>query len=658
MSDSLLARRFHSDGNLPAAEQLYLRALASTPNDVALRYDYAVLLMQSGRLEQAVSTFQAVLREKPGDLNATLALATCLRDDGRIREGLEVANAAVLLVPHAPLAWMLKGSMEVQTGHLQLAEESLRRCLSMANGFGEAWHYLGETFHRQQRWSEAIRAYQMAAVEQPGELFNIAMCAEHAGDLVLARDSYLRMSQLYPGRSDVMLRLAQVEARLCLFPEELDTTDRLSRLLQNHDHHDGAIEAFPLTFLPLDTSLKKIALQKSSQHVQMRASHLRPIFDSTTYSQYSSSRLRIGYISSDFGAHAVGRLVSEMLHQHDRTRFEVFAYSLRKHNDPIASRIRAGCEHFEDCHELGTVDIAHLIRQHNLDVLIDLNGPTDGSKPEVLALKPAPIQIGWLGFIHAQEAPWLDAILLDEHVQPANEAWPYSDSVIRLPGTLFPGAPNRQGHRDRERFGLPKEGEMVFASFNNTYKLDGALLTAWLDILKQASDARLMIYLPEAARAGFMQQWERLGGVSSRLIVVEALPAEMQADRAASCDLMLDSFRYQGGATTLDAVASGLPVLTRFGNTVPSRLGLSINRVLGMEELIASDTKDYIDIAVRLAGDPGELAKIRSRLSSAAHHCGLFDPRRSAAAIEQVCTDILRQSNGRLERSAMHWSAG
>jgi len=641
MTDAEQARRTHAAGDLATAAVHYERALAAAPGDASLMFDHAVLLMQMVRMQDAATLLREVRRKLPDDTQVLLALTVCLRTGGGTEEAMQVAEEATARLPHDATAWMLKGSIEVSAGLYTNAEASLRRALSLAPRFGEAWHFLGESLHHQQRWQEAIHAYRMASAEQPGEIYNVGMCAEQAGDLELARSSYQQASSMFPDRADVLLRLAQTEARLCEFSAEYATLEKLRRATARGLPAGEVLEAFPLTYLPLKASLVRQALDRYMEAAIARAP--TPALSTQSAMISVGQRIRIGYLSADFGRHAVGQLVADVFRSHDRERFEVFAYALRRHDDAVANRIRGSCDVFVDCTSLGTADIVERIRRDGIHVLVDLNGPTTGARLEVLAARPAILQLGWLGFLHAQQAPWLDAILLDEHVQPLDSAWPYGDRIVRLPQSLFPPSPITGGRRQRTRFGLPAEGFAVLASFNNSYKLDLALVSAWIRILALAPDALLMVYLPLSARAGFLRHWRELGGEGSRLMVVDALDPVDQADRAASCDLLLDAFRYQGGATTLDAIGSGLPVLCRAGDTPPSRLGVSVNRALGMDELVAMDTDDYIRRAASLANHPAELHALRQRVMALMERGAFSDTRRVTADLEQICERMLRE---------------
>lgn len=640
----MLARTLHRRGDTASAESAYATALAARPDDLRLRHDYAVLLMQTGRAPEAARQFEAVVAGDPSNLESLLALALSLRATREFERAASVAETATRVQPKEPLGWLILGSAKVESGSARAGESALRRCLELAPDLAEAWHYLGEALQAQQRWHEAAAAYRNAAKEQPGEIFNIAVCAEHAGDLEAARAGYLRTCELYPGRIDCLARLAQVAATLCDFECASEAARRLETRLRDDAGSipDDVPEAFPLSFLPLSDAARRVALDRYAARIEARAGPRLPATMSPA--RLDRHRIRLGYLSADFGPHAVGELVRDVFAAHDREVVELHGYSLRSHAGPTAQRIREGFDRFNDCEHLPVDAIADLIRRDGIDVLIDLGGYTHGSRPEVLAKRPASVQLGWLGFIHPQQAPWLDAVLLDAHVQPESAPWPFADRVVRLAGTLFPASPAPAATRDRARFGLPDAP--VFASFNNSYKLDDELLAAWAEILRRAPHAHLLVYVPADAQPRFVDHWKRHGGDVMRLRLVDRLSPGEQADRAASCDLFLDAFRYQAGATAIGAVAAGLPVLSRAGDSPLSRLGVSLNRFLDMPELVCGDTAGYIDTAAGLANDPSRLAELRSRLAVRVQTSGLFDPRRAAAGIEAACRAELARRTG------------
>ncbi len=587
--------------------------------------------MQARREAEAVSLIDDPVTLEQGDADTLSILALCLRAMGRYDRSGDIAERITLREPTLSLGWLLQGSAQVRQGRFRDAEASLRRCIGIEQALFEAWHYLGESLQAQGRWDEAIAAYATSAQQMPADAFNVALCHEYAGRIELAERHYSAVQRMMPRRADVLARLAYAQAMLCLHDREPSSSSALADVLDRPLADDDAPEPFVLAVLDLDVATKAAALGRHSSRIRRSIEPLPP----TRPARRPDGRIHIAYLSADLGPHAVGELSCCHFAAHDRGRFRVSAYSLRSHQGEAAEVIRTGVDSFVECDGLGDEAVAEAIRADGVDVLIDMGGFTHGARPAVLARRPSPLQLGWLGFIHGHQAPWLDALLLDRHVWPGSRHWPYEDRIMLLEGCLFPGSPVAPGTRDRARFGLP-EDVAVLASFNNTHKLSAPLIQAWSTILGLAPEAHLMVYVPNSARKGFLRQWDSAGGPAERLHMVEQISAKAQADRAASCDLFLDAFRYQGGATAMNAIGNGLPVLSRADGESPlARLSLSINRFLGMDELVCDGLDSYVELAAAFANDSGRLSRVRAKLQERAVSCGLFDPRRVASSIEQ-----------------------
>lgn len=630
MSEAAHARELHAAGQLDAAADAYRNALNATPDDRRLRRDYGVLLMQGGKQAEAI-----LLLDRPevivaADADLLCILALCLRATGRYTRAIEVARQITSMDPDSSLGWLLLGSALHSMGAAAAARAPLQQALTLEPDFGEAWHYLGESLQALRRWDEAIHAYRQAAGQQPTEVLNIALCHMLAGRTQAALHDFEAAARMMPGRADVLAQLAHCQAMMCLHDRQQDSVHALSALLSDKHAIPAAPEPFLLSTLTIPEPLKAEAIRRHGQAIA--SSHATtPRCSIGVRPAQPMQRIRIGYLSADFGEHAVGTLVSRHFAAHDRSRFEVFGYSLS--NGLPSPGLIEGFDRFLDAATLDDASLAAHIAEDRIDVLIDMAGFTLGARPGVLCRRPAPLQWGWLGFVHGQHATWLDGVLLDANIQPVDAEWLYTDRIIRLQGTLFPAAPVRRGIRDRARFCLP-ENAVVLASFNNTYKLSAALIHSWSRILTQADEAHLMVYLPAAARPGFLVQWRACNGPEDRLHLVDKIDLEAQSDRAATCDLFLDAFQYQAGATAIHAIGNDLPVLSIDGPQPLSRLSASLNRFLGMDALVCRDVGDYIERAVRLARSPDALHTLRDHLRRQVSKHGLFDPRRSAAAIE------------------------
>ncbi|MQP75663.1 tetratricopeptide repeat protein [Stenotrophomonas sp. MYb238] len=637
MNEGDLARRLHQAGRLADAEAAYRAALQRAPEDGALLRDLGVLLMQSRRLSDALVQFARIPLQHPAHPSSLVPRALCERDSGLPGDALASAGVAIAATPGDPLGWLLHGSLLVATGAIETAEASLRRCLHLAPGMAEAHHFLGECLQRQGRYREAIAEYQHVLRSKPQEALNIAQCAESLGDMALARRYYEHAVQAIPAHLHAHARLLHVLSLTCDFPARDALRRKLGLLLEQPLADGDRPEPFHLCYQQLAPATYRKAL---AHYAAQHRARIRP---TNSALRRSGERIHIGYLSADFGNHAVGHLIQGLLRAHDRDGFRISAFSLATAPQAATPIVEHGIEAFFPLGGLSDTEAAALIAAQDVDVLFDLGGYTKGSRPSILALRPAGIQLGWLGFISPHEAPWLDALVFDDVVQPEDEDWLFSDHVVRLPSPLLPGTgPATIAPATRADFGLPEVGP-VLASFNNTYKLSADLISAWAAILSACPDTHLAIYAPDHAREGLTTHWQVCGGDGSRLIFLDNIDRASNLARMRCCDLMLDAFDYSAGATAIDALAAGLPVLCSTGTSPVSRLSASINRFLELPDFIADSPADYIEKAIAIINRKDGLAQARQALLASPKRDELLDPRRTAREIEALCRGLLRE---------------
>jgi protein O-GlcNAc transferase len=364
------------------------------------------------------------------------------------------------------------------------------------------------------------------------------------------------------------------------------------------------------------------------------------------------SRLTIGYLSSCFGDHPIGHVTSGLFVAHDRTRFRILGFSgrdRRAETAPYAGMIRAG---FEALHEIGSLapaEAAARIAAERVDILVSLDQhmdwPGQTSSPEILARRPAPLQLAWLGVAAGTGLPAVDYLLADAVTVPPGEAGLYAETVWRLPGCYHcasphPIAPTVPG---RAECGLPETG-IVFAGFNNIEKIDREAFTAWMAILRAVPGS--VLWLTNQRRfavteANLRAEAEALGVAGARLVFAHRLPDKAaHLARHAQADLLLDTFTINASTTALDALWAGLPVLTRQGTRFSARLAETFLRSLGLDGLVAADTDGFVGLAITLARDPARLAALKARLRDAVATGPLFDTtgfaRKLEAAYDQL----------------------
>lgn len=635
-----LARQLHHRGQLPAALDAYRKACAQQPADIALLRDFGVCQLQAGNPRAARDVLAQIAPSHPSWFDAALPLAVAQRACRQYSDALDTLRMLLARQPGLRQAHWLQASLHCLTGNHGNAIPALRRLLQDEPGHMEGWHYLATSLQACGEHQQAMQAHARVAAVHPEAWSNVALCAEQCGQLDLALSCYQRLDAAPDPRAALLARLAHLQARLCQLDASRHTAQRLAARLQHPDRlaEDDLPEPFVCCTLLFSATAYRALLQRHSRHV---AASVVPL--EVDRPARRDQHLRIGYLSADFGSHAVGHLLDSLFASHDHSRIRLYLYSLSTRLDEHEARLLAMA--YASCNLAGSSDeqAARRIAADRLDVLIDLNGPTLGSRPGILARRPAPRQLGWLGFVSAQWSPWLDGQIMDAHVAPAGSPWLAGETIHHLHDCFLP-APTCSSAppATRASLGLPDDAVLLLAC-HAAYKLDARALHSWAEITRNAPDSCLCVALPVEARAGFLDAWRSAGGDDSRLLWLDNLARDQHLARLPCFDLLLDAFAYGAGATAMDAATAGLPILTLPGQAPWTRMATSVNRQLGLDELVCESGQDYIDRAIALCNDRVALAMQRQRLHNALQASSLTDPRRAARAIEALCDRLMEQ---------------
>jgi predicted O-linked N-acetylglucosamine transferase (SPINDLY family) len=357
----------------------------------------------------------------------------------------------------------------------------------------------------------------------------------------------------------------------------------------------------------------------------------------------SRPRLRIGYVSSDFRDHAIAYLLCEVWERHDRARVETTAYSIGPRvASPLRTRIERAFDRFHDAFDETPEQTAQRIRGDGIDVLIDLNGHTRGARSEIFAMRPAPRQLSWLGYVGTQGAPWIDYVVTDRFAAPEALQAAFTERFLYLPDCYCPSDTRRQAGAGASRTdaGLPAEG-FVFCCFNNTYKILPAVFDVWMRLLDALPGSVLWLSPGEdRAIANLRREAAARGIAADRLVFAAHVPLPEHLARHEHADLFLDTTPHSAGTTANDALLMGVPVLTCAGDTMASRLAGSQLHAIGLAELVTAGLAEYEARALALARDAQQMAELRTRLSANRRTASLFDIARFTRDLEAVFASI------------------
>jgi predicted O-linked N-acetylglucosamine transferase (SPINDLY family) len=364
--------------------------------------------------------------------------------------------------------------------------------------------------------------------------------------------------------------------------------------------------------------------------------------------KFKHSKIKIAYFSADFKDHPVTYLTTELFELHDRERFEVYGFSLKRaNNSPVRQRLVSAFDHFIEVDDKSDLEIAQLARNLEIDIAIDLGGHTQDSRTGVFALRAAPIQVNYLGFAGTMGAEYIDYLIADRVIIPEQYQAYYLEKKVYLPNSYMVDdssrLPSNQSFQ-RSDFGLPESG-VIFCCFNNSYKFNPPRIASFAKILAGTPNSVLWVSENNASfQKNLLAEFNKLGIPESRIIFagrIEALADHLA--RYSVADLFLDTSPYNAHTTAVDSLKAGTPVISLAGKTYASRAGASLLTAIGLPELITGSEEEFIKLAIVLGNDPLALSSLKERLKANYQMMPLFNSKRFCSHLESAYQEMHRK---------------
>lgn len=604
-----------TENKFSESEQKLLRRLAQKKNDAGAILELSRIYLRTERAGQALILLSG-LAERQGTALKSLALAF----SGRNTEAIELARFSADPKEDPHLLHML-GYWLNQQGCFAQALDIYRAALAGASNDAGIRHDYAIALHRSGSLQDALLQYEAAFnrdSKNPHLAFNLALALEQSDELDEALLQIGRVLAISPDHLGALYRRSYLQRLLCAWKNYPGDLAELSAAFERHlqDPGEEMISPYGMNIHFPDGKLHDRAAACYASQITAHAMRQGPLQPAKPFKE--GGRLNIGYLSPDFNAHAVGGLVSGLFTCHDRQRFKVFAYSLAQSGDAIQKEVEAGVDIYRDVSLIAPSRIAEQISNDDIDILIDLAGYTRNARPEILAMRPAPMQVSFLGYLNTMQAPFIDAVIADDEVLPESEESVFSEHVLRLARCFLPVTPRDTGSQPgRVELGLPEDA-FVFCSFNHSYKLQPGIFGLWMKILQISKGSVLWLLGDRATiRNNLLTAAGEAGIDQDRLIFADRVPLTQHLARMKSADLLLDTPDYNAGATIVAAAQSGLPVLTLRGNRILGRMGASLNKTLGLDELVCDTPDEYVERAHQLVENRDRLDAIRAHLKNA-----------------------------------------
>ncbi|WP_144153080.1 tetratricopeptide repeat protein [Paraburkholderia sp. BCC1885] len=669
-----LAGALQSNGDLRGAAAAYESAAALDPSQVDALNNLGNCQRQLGESERAQDAYRRALAVQPNHSNALTNLGTLLQENGQLDAAIELLATALQSAPDSPTCLLNLGVACCANRQFDDAVLLLTRTLELEPRFPEAAYNLGNALHALGRRREAQAQYRHAVTLDPLHADahnNLGNVSKELGEYKAAADAFDAAIRARPGfvaaynnAGNLMRTLrrttdaeALFEAALAVDPRHSASHNNLGNVLKDCGaldegiaHYRRAIEsdpdnvvahsnlAYALTFQAEDgAAVLEECRRWSAQHeTPLRERRLPHTNDRTP-----TRRLRIGYVAADFRDHCQSLFTVPFFSHHNHEQFEIFCYASVERPDDLTRRLAGYANVWRDVRELDDEHLAQQIRADGIDILIDLAMHMADGRPLLFARKPAPVQVAWLAYPGTTGIEAIDYRLTDPHLDPLNAAGTpgtsdshYTERSVRLPDSFWCYDPLTDEPAVNALPALTSE-TFTFGCLNNPCKLTDRTLAMWSAVLREVTQARLLLMAPAGnAHQNLARRVEAQGIDMQRVSFVPFQPRADYLRTYHQIDLGLDTFPYNGHTTSLDSLWMGVPVVTRVGATAVGRGGLTQLANLGLDELAANSDDEFVRTAVELAKDRPRLADLRQHLRPRMEQSPLMDGARFARHVE------------------------
>lgn len=603
-------------GDLGPALDWLTDAATRTPGDSRLLVHLGMAQDRAGRREAAAESYRRALAANPAYAPAAIGLAGALTALGRSTEALAAARQARSLPPETADQWTHLGGVLYGLGEGEAAAEACRSALALTPDHVGARFNLGLSCLLLGRSAEGEEAFRQVTNAQPNNAAAhdaLGTCLRNQGRNDEALGAYQTAARLQPGTAEFQSNLGSM-LRITGRIKETIACFRHAVALKPDNAAFASNLAYALHYAPEVTpsELRQVHQDWDARH----GAPLRALWRVHDNPPDPERPLRVGYVSADLSRHPVGYFLLPFLRHRDRRSFAMIAFANQRGGDDMTATLRGLFDAWHEVIKLDDTALAERIRAEGIDILVDLSGHTQGSRLRTLAMKPAPVQATWAGYVGTTGLSAMDWLITDMRENPPGSEGEAVERLMRLPDGYVAYEPPDYAP---EVGALPmiENGWVTFGCFNNLAKLNDRVLALWARLLAEVPRARLLIKtvgLGSEAERGLRTAFVGTGGDAERLILSGGAPHLELLKWYNQVDIALDPFPYSGGLTTFEALWMGVPVVSKKGDRFSSRHSASHVSVVGYPQWVAEDEAGYLRIARGLASDPAGLAVLRAGL--------------------------------------------
>ena len=607
-------------------------AVASYDKAISLRPDYAEAWSNRGNTflelkapDAALASYDKAVSSQPDYAEAWYNRGNVLEELRQWDAALADYERAISLRPDYAEAWSKRGNVLLEFKQSDAALESYDRAIAINSDFAEVWSNRGNALSDKKLWDTALGSYDRAISLKPDfpeAWFNRGNVLSELRQHKSAADSFDRALSLNPDGDYLLGAYLYLSMMICDWSSLDALFNRMVTKIVNHERAAAPLQVLSIINSPSIQQLAAATYVKQNHPLRSGFQEIikRPRHD----------RIRVGYYSADFHSHASMYWVAEMFEKHDRSKFELFAFSFGPDlpQDVMRQRVVLAFDRFIDVRNASDEEVVRLSRELEVDIAVDLKGFTKDSRTDIFAFRAAPVQVNYMGYPGTMGAEYIDYIIADHTLVPERFRQFYTEKTVYLPDSYQANDSKRRIAEKvftRHELGLPATG-FVYCCFNNNYKITPDIFDCWMRILERVEGSVLWLFEDNQQAAENLRKEAVLRGVDpGRLIFAGRMPLPEHLARHRLADLFLDTLPYNAHTTASDALWAGLPVLTRIGESFAGRVAASLLNAIRLPELITSSQEEYEALAIELATDPEKLRELKLKLEQNRLSAPLFD---------------------------------
>lgn len=626
-------------GRLKEAELSQRKAVELNPNLVMAHCNLGQTLKDLGNSKEAEQHTQRAIELKPDLAEAHSNLGTIYQDLGKLKEAELATRKAIKLKPNYATAHLNLGSILIDIGNLKGAEISTRKAIELDPGLAVAYYNLGSILVEVGNLKEA-EFYTRKAIKLkpnfPQALYNLGVILKELNKFNEAIIYFKKAISLDKKLSIAKSGLIEAKGVICDWSDQ----EVQANWIKNLGIEGSSINPLSLFYYE-DNPLNQLKRSRKFYQDKFTRKTSKLVY-------HKKKKIHIGYFSADFMEHATMYLIGSILELHDKSEFEIYLYSFTPYEDKYTTRAKnSGC-FFRDIKQLTTKETVELARKDKLDIAIDLKGYTQHCRTSIFSYRVAPIQINYLGYPGSLGANTIDYIIADNILIPKEYERFYSEKIIRMPNSYQCNDNKKEIAKVpvyRKIYNLPEQG-FIFTCFNANKKITPKEFDIWMNLLKEIKGSVLWLYKSnQYSVKNLITEAENRNIDSERLIFANKLQLKEHLLRHSLGDLGLDTFNYNGHTTTSDALWSGLPVLTKIGESFAARVSASLLTSMGLTELITYNEKEYEDTALNIARDPKKLLKLKSKLHQSRGTSSLYNSELFTKTLERKFKELIKTNH-------------